>query len=143
MRISHKLLSGFLLMALLVGVVGYIGYFEIGRLANNIDEIADIQTPAALALLEMQATLLEGVEEAFAYPLLNAPDEKGLVAAGSSPVKRAREDYHSAERGINRTNCREKRDWVPQKIERASLPPIREIEKKCGAGATERCLTAS
>ena len=74
---------------------------------------------------------------------LDAPDENGLVADGSSPVKRAREDYHSAERGINRANCREKRDRVPQKIEIAPLPPIREIEKKCGSGAMERCLTAS
>lgn len=63
-------------MALLVGFLGFIGYFEIGRVASNIDEIADIQTPAALKLLEMQITLLEGVEEALSYPLLNEPNEK-------------------------------------------------------------------
>ena len=75
MRIGSKLTSGFISMAVLVGAVAYVGFYQIGELSQDIDDIAEIKTPAALKLAAMQTTLLEGIEEAFAYPLLNDPQE--------------------------------------------------------------------
>ena len=39
MKIGLKLILGFLVVALLVGIVGYVGYFEIGKIDGDIDEI--------------------------------------------------------------------------------------------------------
>ena len=76
MRISRKLTLGSMSMALLVGAVGNVGYFQMGNISQDIDEIVAFETPAAFKLADMQTTLLEGVGEAFVYPLLNEPHGK-------------------------------------------------------------------
>ncbi len=76
MRIGHKSILGFVGIALLVGVVGYIEYYEIGQINKDVKAITEFHTPALLHLSTMKAKILEGIQEAFAYPLLDAQIEK-------------------------------------------------------------------
>jgi len=76
MKIHYKLILGFLAVALLVVVVGIVGYFEIGKIHDSVDEITEFRTPALIKLSQMKAAILEGIEESFAYLLLNDLNEK-------------------------------------------------------------------
>jgi len=78
MRVSigQKLTLSFLLVALLVGVLGFVGYSNMKETEKDIDVITKRETPDIVRLAEMKSQVLEGVEEAFAYPLLDDPVEK-------------------------------------------------------------------
>jgi len=73
---KNKILAVFLLLSLLIGVIGFVSYIEIIEVQDDLSNIADFQTPALIKLNEMKAAILEGIEEAFAYPLLDAVIEK-------------------------------------------------------------------
>ena len=74
--IGQKLTLSFLLVALLVGVLGLIGYFNTKETAKDVEVIANVELPGLVKLAEMKSHVLEAVEEAFAYPLLDDPVEK-------------------------------------------------------------------
>ncbi len=78
MRISigQKLTLSFLLVALLVGLLGFVGYSNMRETAKQVDVITDLEIPGLVKLTQMKSHILEGIEEAFAYPLLNDPLEK-------------------------------------------------------------------
>jgi len=78
MRISigQKLTISFLSMALLVGIVGIVGYSNMRTTINHVNAIAEEETPALIKLNEMKSNVLEAIGEAFAYPLLDNPQEK-------------------------------------------------------------------
>ena len=78
MRISigQKLTLSFLLVALLVGLLGFVGYSNMRETAKQVDVITDLEIPGLVKLTQMKSQILEGIEEAFAYPLLNDPLEK-------------------------------------------------------------------
>ena len=76
MSIRKKLTSSFLLVALLVGVLRFFGYSNLKDTANQVDVITEQETPALAKLSEIKSFILEAVEEAFAYPLLDEPQEK-------------------------------------------------------------------
>jgi len=58
-------------MSFLIGIIGLVGYIEITEIENDLFIITEIETPSLVKLNEMKSTVLEGIEEAFAYPLLN------------------------------------------------------------------------
>jgi len=68
---KNKILLVFLALSFLIGVVGFISYIEITEVRDDLIIIVDFQTPALIKLNEMKSTILEGIEEAFAYPLLD------------------------------------------------------------------------
>lgn len=75
LTIVQRLTISFLLIAVLVGVLGIVGYSntrEIEKLVKVIGEESD----RVVLLSDMKSHVLEGVEEAFAYPLLGDPLEK-------------------------------------------------------------------
>ena len=74
--IGRKLIFSFLLIALLVGFLGLAGYFNMRDIANEVSVITEGETPALVKLSEMKSLILEGVEEAFAYLLLDDQLEK-------------------------------------------------------------------
>ena len=78
MRVSirKKLTLSFLMVALLVGVLGFFGYSNLKDTANQVAVITERETPALVKLFEMKSLILEGVEGAFGYPLLDEPLEK-------------------------------------------------------------------
>ncbi|MCH8297303.1 MAG: HAMP domain-containing protein [Chloroflexi bacterium] len=78
MRISigQKLTLSFLLVSLLVGILGFVGFTNMMETAKQIDVITEQETPALIKLTEIKSHILEGIEEAFAYPLLGDPVEK-------------------------------------------------------------------
>jgi len=73
---KNKIFVGFLGLSFLIGIIGLIGYIEITEVQDDLTYITDFQTPALIKLSEMKAVTLEGIEEAFAYPLLDAVIEK-------------------------------------------------------------------
>ena len=75
-NIGQKLTLSFLLVALLVGVLGFVGYSGMKDAADHVEVMADREVPAVLELAEMKSYVLEGVHEALAYPLLGDPLEK-------------------------------------------------------------------
>ena len=77
MRISigRKLTISYLLVALLVGVLGVIGYSNMRETGKQVDVIRE-ESARLVILTDMKSQILEGIEEAFAYPLLDDPQEK-------------------------------------------------------------------
>ena len=74
--IGQKLTGSFLIVALLVGVLGYIGYSNSRDTAKQANVTADFEIPALIKLNEMKSLILEGIEKALSYPLLDDPKEK-------------------------------------------------------------------
>ena len=77
MRISigRKLTISYLLVALLVGVLGVIGYSNMRETGKQVDVIRE-ESARLVILTDMKSQIIEGIEEAFAYPLLDDPQEK-------------------------------------------------------------------
>ena len=75
MKIRHRLTLGLFAMAILVGGVGYIGFWQIGRIANRMHIVTNHETPAALKLGEMHTTILDGARQPLSHRLANAPGE--------------------------------------------------------------------
>ena len=77
MRVSigQKLTLSFLLVALLVGVLGIVGYSNMRETGKQVDVIEE-ELDGLVISTDMESRILEGIEEAFAYPLLDDPLEK-------------------------------------------------------------------
>ena len=73
---KNKMLAIFLGLSSIIGIVGVISYIEITQIQDDLTHIFDIENPALLKLNEMKSVVLEGIEEAFAYLLLDAEIEK-------------------------------------------------------------------
>lgn len=77
MRVSigQKLTLSFLLVALLVGVLGIVGYSNMRETGKQVDVIRE-KSDGLVKLSEMKSYVLEAISEALAYPLLDDPSEK-------------------------------------------------------------------
>ena len=73
--IGQKLTLSYLLLALLVGVLGFVGYSNMRETGKQVAVIRR-ESDGLRTLSDMKSHVLEGIEEAFAYPLLNDPHEK-------------------------------------------------------------------
>ena len=73
--IGQKLTLSYLLLALLVGVLGFVGYSNMRETRKQVD-VMRRESDGLRTLSDMKSHVLEGIEEAFAYPLLNDPHEK-------------------------------------------------------------------
>ena len=73
---KNKILLVFLSLSFLIGIVGFISYIEITEVRDDLIIITDFSTPALIKLNDMKSVILEGIEEAFAYPLLDKIIEK-------------------------------------------------------------------
>ena len=74
--IRQKLILSFLLVSLLVAMLGLVSYSSMNTIAGIADTITKKEVPNLLILAEMEVVILEGLEEAFAYLLLDDPTEK-------------------------------------------------------------------
>ncbi len=83
LRISHRITGGFLLMVLLIGLTGAIGYFYAGIIFNDNDVIVESYTPALDYLIEadrdFQQTLV--AERSLLNVEYGSPEYESLVAA--------------------------------------------------------------
>ena len=66
------------MVALLVGVIGVVGYTNMRETGNQVDVITEVETPALVRLAEIKLHILVAVESAFAFPLLDDPNEIAL-----------------------------------------------------------------
>jgi len=73
---KNKILLVFLALSFLIGIVGFISYIEITEVRDDLIIITDFSTPSLIKLNDMKSVILEGIEEAFAYPLLDEIIEK-------------------------------------------------------------------
>ena len=76
LKIRKKLFIGFGLLIILMVVIVIVSVQSFSRLERDIDEIIKVDVPALVKLQQMKADILEGIEESFAYLLLNEPEEK-------------------------------------------------------------------
>jgi len=78
MRVSigQKITISFLLVALLVGLLGFLGYSNMKATAKQVEVITQHETPALVKLTEMKSHIQESIEEALAYLLLEDQREK-------------------------------------------------------------------
>jgi nitrogen fixation/metabolism regulation signal transduction histidine kinase len=86
MKIQFKLiLVGFVVIAVLMGVVGFVGIQSTKEVAERFDKIADETTPALLALGKIEASVNKIQAEAVSFALLEA--EVNLVDSGMAQEK--------------------------------------------------------
>ncbi len=65
-----------MLVALLVGVLGFFGYTNMRATVEQVDVTTDVEFPALVKLNEMKSLVLEGIAGALAYTILDDPLEK-------------------------------------------------------------------
>ena len=75
MNIRQKVNISFLLFALLVGVLGILGYYNMRETERQVDVIIQ-ESEGLLILRDMKEQIIEGIEEALAYLRLGDPLEK-------------------------------------------------------------------
>jgi nitrogen fixation/metabolism regulation signal transduction histidine kinase len=86
MRIQFKLiLVGFVVIAVLMGVVGFVGIKSTSEVAERFDEIADETTPALLALGKIETTVNKIQAEAISFALVDS--EVSLIKVGQAQDK--------------------------------------------------------
>ncbi|GKX27813.1 hypothetical protein SH1V18_02930 [Vallitalea longa] len=63
LKITSKILIGFILVSLITGVVGFVGYYSMNRIMDDQNEIANVRLPSVEALLiisEAQTAVIVG-----------------------------------------------------------------------------------
>ena len=69
MSIGHRLTLGILVMAILVGAVGIIGYVQTRKISADFERVTDVANPAFGMLGRMQLSMVESANDVFAYSL--------------------------------------------------------------------------
>lgn len=66
LKIRSKLVSSFVLMAVISGVVGLIGYFGLSAISNNLHEVGEVRMPSiqGLLILDSQQNFMDSGENA-------------------------------------------------------------------------------
>ncbi len=80
MKVGQKLILGFLAIAVITGVVGYIGFHSSREITEIYDEIVDETTPALLALGEIKANVNRIQQEAVSIALMQFGLEQTVEA---------------------------------------------------------------
>lgn len=91
MKLSVKLVGGFIVVALIVLVVGYVGLNGSKRLAGNISEIADNRLPSILSLeiINEAQTAVDSAENSLLATNLDAAGRKEAFDRFDAAQKRA------------------------------------------------------
>ena len=75
--IRQKLTISYLLIALFVGLLGFVSYYGFKGTAQQSDVITKLEVPNLVLLSKMESDILEGMRDAITYPLLN--DSEGKI----------------------------------------------------------------
>ena len=94
LKLKTKLIGGFLVVALITGVVGTAGYWGVKELAGNLNEIGTNRLPSVESLLKFQlaSDRIRTVQKDLLNPDLPAADRKGKFDS----VAKVREEYEAA-----------------------------------------------
>lgn len=79
--IGRKLTLSYLLVALLVAVVGFVGFSNMSDTASHVDVITKREVPSLFSLLEMKSSVLEGIDGAYAHLLSNDSGDSSEIYA--------------------------------------------------------------
>jgi len=95
MSIGKKLLAGFITVALIAGIVGYVGIRGMNILSSNLESVANVHLPAidALQIINEAQTAVDGAENALLSKNLTPALRKEAYdrfAAAEKRVKDAR-----------------------------------------------------
>ena len=77
LSIRQKLTISYLLIALFVGFLGFVSYYEFKDAAQQSQVITKLEVPNLVHLSEMESYILKGIRDAITYPLLN--DSEGKI----------------------------------------------------------------
>ncbi len=83
-----KLLTYFLVIAVLVAAVGFVGYYSTNQIRTGFDAIADENAPSRFALTQIQAQVNKLHQEAISFALIHA---KGQAAAAAEELEELEE----------------------------------------------------
>jgi methyl-accepting chemotaxis protein len=101
MKIQFKLiLMGFVVIALLIGVIGYFAINTNQNVVDHFDEIADGTAPALLALGKIESSVHKINLEATSYALINA--ELGLTEEGAAAAAEELEEFLEAKEELGK-----------------------------------------
>jgi methyl-accepting chemotaxis protein len=91
MKLSTKLISGFLLVAVIAAIIGFVGFFSIRSLDNNINEIGVVRLPSIHGLFLVKGNLeaIKGAVGMLANPTLTAGQRDDVIKS----VELARLEY--------------------------------------------------
>ncbi len=83
LKIGSKLISAFVLMAIISGIVGFVGYLGLSDVADNMHEIGDVRMPSIKALLEIDANqnLMDGGENYLLATKITNEDRERVYAS--------------------------------------------------------------
>jgi len=76
MKIGQKLILGFLTVAILVAVVGYVGVSNIKQADKNFDYAEKMEMPSLIATLEIESAARQASIKAIEYSLRNEKSDK-------------------------------------------------------------------
>ena len=79
MKIGHKLLLGFLTVAILVAVVGYVCVSNIKQTGESFEYSAKIEIPSLVATLEMESAARQASIKAIEYSLRKEKGDKKKI----------------------------------------------------------------
>lgn len=96
MKIRQKLILGFLVITVIVGIVGYIGFHSSQEITGIYDEIVDETAPALLALGEIKANVNRIQQEAVSFVLLQS--ESGQTTQAEKEVEELQEAKETLEK---------------------------------------------
>lgn len=91
MRLSTKLISGFLLVAAIATIIGLVGFFSVRTMKDNINDIGMVQLPSieGLSLVKANLTAIKGAVASLTNPNLSGEDRANLIKS----VEQARAGY--------------------------------------------------
>ncbi len=94
LKIGTKLIGAFGLVAIICGVVGFIGYFAIGKTTDSITEISDVRLPSISSLMVIKdaSSVIEGSIKSLCNPALTEQD----IQAEFDKIAGVREEYEQA-----------------------------------------------
>jgi methyl-accepting chemotaxis protein len=93
LKIGGKLILGFAIMIILVGIVGWVGYFSTGSIQKGVNEIAGVRLPSLNYLLQADRDLQQLLVAERSVIFSNAKSEifKELVEEYETNLKQAQE----------------------------------------------------
>ena len=110
MKLDVKLVGGFLMMALLITIGGFVGWYEISQVSDNMKEVGEVRLPSILGLeiIKEAQTAISKAERSLLIPeFLNDENLKSLQAKNLEDAwKRADKGWKMYE-GLPRTREQE------------------------------------
>ncbi|MBW2087253.1 MAG: MCP four helix bundle domain-containing protein, partial [Deltaproteobacteria bacterium] len=100
MRISHKLLLGFAIIILFIGVIGLVNWKSFKNIEGILNELNNDIVPGALAMTEMKGSAEQIAHKTIEYMLTHNPESKAEVRAAMEELQKSTAEHKAHEKHI-------------------------------------------